>query len=585
MSHDFQSTDSVRSGKPLRHLQTALFPTPLKLRLGGTLPSIEVAYETYGTLNPDRSNAVLICHAISGDSHVSRHDEDDDPGWWETLVGPGKPVDTDRFFVICSNVLGGCRGTTGPSTIDPSTGAPYGRDFPLITVEDMVDVQKRLVDLLGISRLRAVVGGSLGGHQTLCWATRYPEQVQTGVVLGSSSRLTSQALAFDVVGRNAIQTDPMFHEGQYYDTGDFPHMGLAIARMLGHITYLSSESMRKRFDVDRHEPRDIATQFEKRFSVGSYLAYQGDQFVGRFDANSYVAITLAMDHFDFGGNHEERVRALRPAQCDWLVVSYSSDWLFPPAQSWDLVAAMTWLNQDVSYCEIQTDGGHDGFLLPDDIEAYGPLVRAKLGDKKPSTPERRRSDDRIIELIPPGSSVLDLGCGEGDLLARLRERGDARLVGVEVSTSLIVATMQHGVDAIDCDLNKGLPQFHDGTFDYVVISSTLQVVPNVEQLLRDSLRVGKRAIVSFANFGHRALRTMFADEGRVPKAPGPYAYEWYDTPNRRFPSIRDVLDLCDKMNVTVEDARYYDDTKGIRIAESNDPNLNADTAVLILRAR
>lgn len=580
----FESTDSVRTGKRLRHLETALFPTPLDLRLGGTLASVEVAYETYGTLNQDRSNAVLICHAISGDSHVSRHNEGDDAGWWETLVGPGRPVDTNRFFVICSNVLGGCRGTTGPSSIDPSTGVPFGPDFPLVTVEDMVDVQKRLVDLLQIRRLRAVIGGSLGGHQTLCWATRHPEQVQTGVVLGSSSRLTSQALAFDVVGRNAIQTDPKFHDGQYYDTGDFPHMGLALARMLGHITYLSSESMTKRFDVNRHEPRDIATEFEKKFSVGSYLAYQGDQFVGRFDANSYVAITLAMDHFDLGVTHEERVRSLRTAQCDWLVISFSSDWLFPPSQSRDLVAAMTSLDQDVSYCEIQTDGGHDGFLLLDDIEAYGRLLRARLGDRTPVTPERRRSDDRILELIPPGSSVLDLGCGEGDLLGRLRQRGDARLVGVDVSTELIAATMQHGVDAIDCDLNLGLPEFHDGTFDYVVISSTLQVVPNVEQLLSDALRVGKRAIVSFANFGYETLRTMFGNEGRVPKAPGPYAFDWYDTPNRRFPSIQDVLDLCDKMRVTVEDARYYDDSKGIGIEASDDPNLKADTAVLILRA-
>ena len=583
MRGDFQSTDSVRSRKPLRHVQRALFPTPLKLRLGGELPSVEVGYETYGELNAEKSNAVLVCHAISGDSHVSRHDDRDDPGWWETLVGPGRPIDTDRLFVICSNVLGGCRGTTGPSTTDPSGGAPYGRDFPLITVEDMVDVQKRLIDLLGIRRLRAVIGGSLGGHQTLCWATRYPEQVETGIVIASSARLTAQALAFDVVGRNAIQTDPSYHEGQYYDTGDFPHMGLAIARMLGHITYLSSESMTKRFDVDRHQPRDIATQFEKRFSVGSYLAYQGDQFVGRFDANSYVTISLAMDHFDLGPTHEERVRALESATCNWLVISFSSDWLFPPSQSRELVDAMTWLGQHVSYCELQTDGGHDAFLLPSDIGTYGPLVRAKLGDPTPSTPSPRVNDERILELIPPGSSVLDLGCGEGDLLARLRERGEARIVGIDVSTPLITATMQHGVDVIDCDVNVGLPDFREGTFDYVVISETLQVVPNVERLLSDALRVGRRAILSFANFGYERLRTMFAEEGKAPKTAGAYSFEWYDTPNRRFPSIRDVLDLCAKMNVKVEDARYYDDSKGIRIAPSDDPNLKADTAVLILR--
>ncbi|MEM9728505.1 MAG: homoserine O-acetyltransferase [Myxococcota bacterium] len=585
MSVDFQSTDSVRTGQPLRYLELAVFPTPLTLRLGGMLPSVEVAYETYGTLNEARDNAVLVCHAISGDSHCARHAEDDDPGWWETLVGPGKPIDTNRFFVICTNVLGGCRGTTGPSTVDPNTGQPYGPDFPLVTVEDMVDVQKRLIDLLDIPRLRAVIGGSLGGHQTLCWATRYPELVDTGIVLASSSRLTAQALAFDVVGRNAIQTDPKFSGGQYYDTDEFPHMGLALARMLGHITYLSSESMTKRFDVDRHEPRDIATEFEKRFSVGSYLAYQGDQFVGRFDANSYVTITLAMDHFDMGATLDERKAALASATCDWLVVSFSSDWLFPPFQSRDLVAAMTSLDQPVSYCEIQTDGGHDGFLLPNDIAGYGPLVRAKLGDRSPSRPERRIADDRILELIPPGCSVLDLGCGEGDLLGRLRERGQARLVGVDVSTALIASTMQYGVDAIDLDLNLGLPEFHDDTFDYVVISSTLQVVPNVEKLLADSLRVGKRALLSFANFGYEALREMFANEGRVPKAPGPYAYDWYDTPNRRFPSIRDVLDLCEKIGATVEDARYYDDIKGVAVDPSEDPNLKADTAVVILRKK
>ncbi|MGB5811247.1 MAG: homoserine O-acetyltransferase [Polyangiales bacterium] len=585
MSEDFESTDSVRTGRPLQHGQTATFVEPLRLRLGGSLPSVEVAYETYGTLNADCSNAILVCHAISGDSHVAQHDEEDEPGWWDTLVGPGRPVDTDRFFVICSNVLGGCRGTTGPSTIDPTTSTPYGSDFPLITVEDMVDVQKRLVDLLGIRKLRAVVGGSLGGHQTLCWATRYPSCVETGIVIASSSRLTAQALAFDVVGRNAIQTDPCFHDGQYYGTGDFPHKGLALARMLGHITYLSSESMTRRFDFNRHEPRDIATEFEKRFSVGSYLAYQGDQFVGRFDANSYVSITLAMDHFDMGGTPQEREQALRDAECDWLVVSFSSDWLFPAFQSRDLVAAMTSLDQAVSYCEIQTDGGHDGFLLPNDIDGYGPLLRAKLGERVPREPRRRIEDDRILELIPPGSSVLDLGCGEGDLLARLQARGDARLVGVDVSTPLIAATMQHGVDAIDCDLNLGLPEFHDGTFDYVVISSTLQAVPNVEKLLADSLRVGKRAILSFANFGYASLREMFATEGRVPKAPGAYEFDWYDTPNRRFPSIQDVFDLCDKMDVSIEDARYYDDSTGIQIDPSDDPNLRADTAVVILKRR
>ena len=582
MVAEFESTDSFRSGKPLRHVQTAVFPTPMKLRQGGTLPGVEVAYETYGTLNEDRSNAVLICHAISGDSHPARHDESDEPGWWEGLIGPGKALDTDRLFVICSNVLGGCRGTTGPATVNPATGIPYGSDFPLVTVEDMVDVQKRLVDLLGIKRLRAIVGGSLGAHQTLCWATRYPDQVETAVVIAGSARVTAQAIAFDVVGRNAIQTDPHFHGGQYYGTSEFPQTGLALARMLGHITYLSSDAMTRKFDLDRHAPRDIVTDFEKRFSVGSYLAYQGKEFVGRFDANSYVTVTLAMDNFDLGDTREARLEAFRSARCDWLVISFSSDWLFPPRQSRELVAIMTTLGQPVSYCEIETDGGHDSFLLPDDIAAFGPLIAAKLDAPEPQPPRKSAEDDRILGLIPTGSSVLDLGCGEGDLLARLKERGAPLLCGVEVSTELIAATMQHGVEAIDYDLNVSLPAFDDNRFDYVVLSSTLQVVPNVERLLEDALRVGRRAIVGFTNFAHRTLREMFGLEGRAPKAPGPYSHEWYNTPNRRFPSIRDMLELCEKMGVTVEEARYYDDTHGRVIGDDEDANLAAETALLVL---
>jgi len=572
----------MRSGKPLRHVQSAVFPTPMRLHHGGMLPSVEVAYETYGTLDAEGSNAVLICHAITGDSHLARHDEDDDPGWWEGLVGPGKAVDTNRLFVVCSNVLGGCRGTTGPGTINPVTGIPFGSDFPLVTVEDMVDVQKRLIDLLGIKRLRAVIGGSLGGHQTLCWATRYPEHVQTAIPIAASARVTAQAIAFDVVGRNAIQSDPHFHGGQYYGTGDFPRTGLALARMLGHITYLSSEAMTRKFDLDRHAPRDIVTDFEKRFSVGSYLAYQGKQFVGRFDANSYVAVTLAMDNFDLGDSRERHLAAFGAAQCDWLVISFSSDWLFPPSQSRELVAIMTTLGQPVSYCEIETDGGHDSFLLADDIEAFSPLVAAKLGAPQPRSPRISSEDDRILELIPPNSSVLDLGCGEGDLLGRLKERGAPLLCGVEVSTELIAATMQQGVEAIDYDLNVGLPEFDDNRFDYVVLSSTLQAVPNVERLLDDALRVGRRAIVGFTNFAHRTLREMFGLEGRAPKAPGSYSYEWYNTPNRRFPSIQDMLELCEKMGVTVEKSRYYDDTEGRIIGDDEDANLLAETALLVL---
>ena len=251
MDEFLHSTDGQRSANRLNHLQVAHFTEPLVLERGASLPEFRVAYETYGTLNAERSNAVLICHAISGDSHVASHDADDDPGWWEELVGPGRAVDTNELFVICSNVLGGCRGTTGPGDCPPGTSRPYGASFPAITLGDMVDAQARLIDSLGIERLAAVMGGSLGGHQTLLWATRYPDRVATAGVIASSARLTSQALAFDVVARNAIRTDPAYAEGQYYEQEEKPEKGLAIARMLGHITYLSQQSMAQ----NRNAPR------------------------------------------------------------------------------------------------------------------------------------------------------------------------------------------------------------------------------------------------------------------------------------------------------------------------------------------
>src|ERR1051325_3572565 len=335
-----ESSDSARNAKPLRYVQSARLERPLDLELGGRLDEVTVAYETYGRLNAARDNAILVCHAISGDSHVGRHDENDDAGWWDIAVGPGKTIDTDRFFVVCPNLLGGCRGPTGPGCLNPATGKPYGRDFPTITVADMVEVQRRLLEQLGIQQLLAVVGGSLGGHQALFWAARHSERVRGVIALATSARLGSQALAFDVVGRNAILRDPDFHRGQYYDKPRGPEVGLAIARMIGHITYLSPEAMTQKFEADRLQPREVAIEFEKRFSVGSYLGHQGAKFVERFDANSYLTLSMAMDLVDLGKTPEELAAAFRAARCRWLVVSFSSDWLFPPEQSRDVVNAL-----------------------------------------------------------------------------------------------------------------------------------------------------------------------------------------------------------------------------------------------------
>jgi homoserine O-acetyltransferase/O-succinyltransferase len=445
----FDSSDSVRSARPLRHAQSVTLDEPLTLELGGHLTGVKVAYETYGTLSAARDNAVLVCHAISGDSHVARHDEQDDPGWWDIAVGPGKAIDTSRYFVICPNLLGSCRGTTGPCSINPGTGKPYGPNFPTITVGDMVEVQRRLFDKLGIRQLLAVVGGSLGGHQALTWAIRHPDRVRGVVALATSARLTSQALAFDVVGRNAILRDPHFHGGQYYDRPQGPEVGLALARMIGHITYLSPQAMTEKFEADRLKPRDVAVEFEKRFSVGSYLGYQGVKFVERFDANSYLRLSIAMDLFDLGGTPQALAEAFRHTQARWLVVSFSSDWLFPPDQSRDLVTALLANNAPVSYCCVQSSCGHDAFLLPDEIALYGGMTRAfldhlsPLPDSPPDAKEEahgptsifhqhRLDYKRIAELIPPGASVLDLGCGSGTFLAGLRETNHRRLVGVEL---------------------------------------------------------------------------------------------------------------------------------------------------------
>ncbi len=595
------SSDSARHAKPLRYAQTATFDHALKLELGGELPGVTVAYETYGQLNGARDNAVLVCHAISGDSHVAQHTADDDPGWWDVVVGPGKPIDTDHLFVVCPNLLGGCRGTTGPGSTNPVTGEPYGHDFPTITIGDMVETERRLLDHLGVERLRAVVGGSMGGHQALTWATRWPERVRRVIALATSPRLTSQALAFDVVGRNAIRRDPDYHDGRYYGLEHGPEVGLAIARMIGHITYLSREAMTQKFDANRLQPRDEAVEFEKTFSVGSYLGHQGRKFVERFDANSYIALSTAMDLFDLGGTPSELAAAFRGTRSRWLVVSFSSDWLFPPDQSRDIVNALVANNAPVSYCNVQSDCGHDAFLLPNEIASYGQLIRALLDDDIASPPDgsaigrkgedgfsptsifhQRRIDyERIVELIPADASVLDLGCGRGGLLARLQQRDHHhRLIGVELDEQAVIACVHRGLDVIQADLNKGLRGFGNQQFDCVVLSQTLQAVRDVPGVINEILRVGHIGIVSFPNLAFRPLRNILAKDGRAPRGYGWIREQWYDTPDVRFLSIADFEEFCRAKSIRIHRRIALNTEDGAEVFQ--DPNLDADLAIFVI---
>jgi homoserine O-acetyltransferase len=337
----------------------------LQLDCGRTLSPVTIAYETYGCLNAATDNAVLLLHALSGSAHAGFLSANGEHGWWEDFIGSGRALDTDRYFIICSNILGGCSGSTGPGSDDLATGRPYGLNFPVITVGDMVRAQKHLVDSLGVRQLLAVVGGSVGGMQALQWAVDYPNAIRSAVILAAANRLSAQGIAFNEVGRQAIMADPCWQNGDYYG-GIPPRAGLALARMIGHITYLSEEAMHEKFGRALKGANGYLYRFSEDFEVESYLHYKGSRFVERFDANSYLYITKAMDYFD--------VPNLAPVDAKMLVVSFSSDWLFPPAQSKALVRALRRRNKDVTYCDVQSSHGHDAFLLD-----VGPLTELISG--------------------------------------------------------------------------------------------------------------------------------------------------------------------------------------------------------------
>jgi len=344
-------------------------PDEMVLESGARFGPLTLAYEACGRLNEDKSNVILILHALSGDSHVAGYytADDEKPGWWDNMVGPGKGIDTDKYFIVCSNIIGSCMGSTGPCTINPETVLPYGLDFPVVTIGDMVAAQKALIDHLGIKKLLAVVGGSIGGMQVLEWCVRYPQMVVCAIPLASTTKHSALSIAFNEVARQAIMADPNWNKGEYY-FGPKPDMGLAVARMIGHITYLSDESMRHKFGRRLQDKSDFSFNFDADFQVESYLRYQGKKFVERFDANSFLYITKAADYYDLGKQHGDgsEVNAFSKMAAAFLVVSFTSDWLYPTYQSRAMVKAMKKNGLDVSFCEIEAEWGHDAFLLPNE---------------------------------------------------------------------------------------------------------------------------------------------------------------------------------------------------------------------------
>jgi homoserine O-acetyltransferase len=531
---------------------------PLRLDCGGTLGPYWIAYQTYGTLNADKSNVILVCHALTGDQYMAEpHPVTGKPGWWEQVVGPSKLIDTNRYFVICANILGGCMGSEGPRNVNGVTGKIWGLDFPVITVHDMVRAQKALIDHLGIPKIFMVLGGSLGGMQALSWASLYPDHIYSCVAIAAAAKHSAQNIAFGEVGRQAIMADPFWHQGKYLAENTRPAAGLSVARMAAHITYLSEAALQRKFGRRLQDRSAVSFGFNADFQVESYLRYQGESFIERFDPNSYLYITRAMDYFDLandlgGGN---LAHAFTGTKTRFLVVSFTSDWLFPTSESRTLVQALTGANADISFVDIETDKGHDAFLL-DEPEFHRQLAGFIQGcedsRRLTSTPlvssstEPLRDDLRMIsDLVPAKSRVLDVGCGNGALLKWLTSYKQVRGFGLEMDRTRVQNAVAKGLAVIQGDANTDLATYPDNAFDVAILNRTLTEIRRPLELLQELKRIAPTVIVSVANFGHWQARLSYALQGRSPISPS-LPYEWYDSPNIRFCTIRDFQDFAAK---------------------------------------
>ncbi|MEG2724309.1 MAG: homoserine O-acetyltransferase [Kiritimatiellia bacterium] len=531
-----------------------------RLEKGGILPEINVRYEMVGVPKADGSNVLFICHALTGDAHVIGYRPGENPktdkpsGWWEGMIGPLAGIDTDRFCVLCANILGGCSGTTGPSSIDPRTGKPDGSAFPEMTVGDIVAVHRSVVRQLGFRRIAAVVGGSFGGMQALEWAIRHPEDMEKCLLVASAAALNTQALAFDIVARHAIIQDPNWRHGDYY-TGTKPAAGLANARRLAHITYLSQASMDDKFGRGKreewvNETKDFHAQasrdFRTYFEIESYLEYQGQKFVKRFDANSYLHITRALDDYDPEEIYGSLEAALRHVQAKLLLVSLSGDWLFTRAQARRFVQACITERKDISYCHLYAPAGHDAFLTH--IDELKLVMRAFLTATRADDPsslnhEETEAFDAFIRHIPINARVLDIGCGDGTLLKQVALRQKAHCIGLERNLPKVIEALHAGLNVVMADIDNDLKFIPDNAFDIAIISHTIQVLTRPEHVMTQLLRVARSALIAFPNFGYLGMRLSLLFHGRMPKARA-FPYEWYDTPNIHNCTLKDFYGFC-----------------------------------------
>jgi homoserine O-acetyltransferase len=578
---------------------------PMPLDSGAALGPFTVAYETYGTLNAAKSNAILVCHALTGDQYAAgTHPVTGRPGWWSTLIGPGKPVDTDRYFVICPNVIGGCMGSSGPREIDPATGEVWGLKFPVITIGDMVRAQVLLLDALGIDKLFAAMGGSMGGMQALAFATAYPERVFAAIPIATAARHSSQNIAFHEVGRQAIMADPEWTGGAYHAADRNPSRGLAVARMAAHVTYLSESALHRKFGRNLQDRIAFTYGFDADFQVESYLRHQGSTFVDRFDANSYLYITRAMDYFDLAAEHGGQLaNAFVSSPVRYLLVSFTSDWLFPTPESRAIVKALTAGSASVSFVEIETDKGHDAFLLEEPelfrivegflegcAEQYGLQARSKAqpAERKVARPRRGiRADLKLIaDMIRPNTRALDVGSGDGELLEHLvHDKGvDGR--GLELDPDGVHLSLAHGLAVIQGDANTDLAEYADGAFDYVILSKTLQAMSDPRAVLEHLVRIGRHAVVSFENYGHWRTRASLMLRGRSP-IDRDRPQHWWESSNIHPCTIADFLDLTRALDIEIEETVVLGPAD--RVTKSTRPsasaNLFGEQAVFLLKRR